>query len=332
MAAAPEAPHTDLPPNPPPLSLKINNAPLTMVLADLNKSLGPGVVVGEFSTGAPPLPFTIDLQDEPFWAIFDALQKQHPIDIDASPVGISMAVSERGVHRFAVDGNAIAYVGDVSLRSVIHLQNKGAGAPPTPLLEMNLTLVVDPRIRAAGYRDFKVSKAVDDAGHSFVQVGEQKTPALQASAGNMFICPVTLVPAAGGQFGKTISLTCDAAYAAPVNEIHKQLDLQQSGGEVLVGGRLVHVDWFDAGVACEIQIVTVIQPQAAGEALAQPGPIAYAVVDSGDRTIWTGAGDAPINVEISPRSSKAPYHMEIRATDKTVDVPVHFELKDVPLP
>ena len=97
-----------------------------------------------------------------------------------------------------------------------------------------------------------------------------------------------------------------------------------------VGARTFRLTRFDVqppNLTLQITPATVVaQP---GET---PARMSYSLTDSAGKVIWTLSAPSSTSASIALGTSAGPYKLEIHVPDKSVEIPVHFVLQDIPLP
>ncbi len=320
--------------NLPPISLSVSNATLPQLAAALNEALN----TTKFQTtgASAAMGYTLDVRKKPFWEVFVALCQQQTINMTsmagaAGTGNIRLMPGGTGQRRYAIDGPAIAYVSSINLQRSISLQTPNGEGPVQASLNVQMTMCVDPRITVVRYQGFTVVSATDDAGHNLARPGGGTTSYMSVST--PFTQSIMLLPP--DNLGKSIALTCETRIVAQAGEITGAIEDVQGNlnKPVTLGNRSFRVAAFSApaGGAISMQISSTT-------VAAQPGVpatrVTYNLYDSAGKAVWTGAvaGAGSMSMNVAAGASTGPYKLEIRAPDKTVDIPVHFELKDIPFP
>ena len=310
----------------PPISLNVSGANLAQLVTALNEALGPAVKLT--ATRSAVGNWTLEAKDKPFWEIFAALTQQKPLSFNAGSGQSVLVSSGTAIQRYAQDGPAIAYVGAINFNRSIALQSPdGEGKASPASLTAAVTVAVDPRVRVSQIQGFTLVSATDDAGHSLMKPGAGGG---SGTRGNFITTQFAL--AAPENLGKAMTLVFEARVTATVTEFAASIDDVQKNVDkpVTLAGRTIRVTRFDVGGTGQAQIDVTLQPELQGKADGR-AMINYALVDAKGGTVWTGSTTGRTSATIGG-AANGPYRLELRLPGKTMELPVHFELKDIPLP
>jgi hypothetical protein len=313
----------------PPISLNVSGATLAQLVTALNEALGPDMKMTASRSNAGT--WTLEAKDKPFWEIFAALTQQRPLSFNAASGQPLLVSSGTAIQRYVQDGPAIAYVGAINFNRTIALQGPNGEEKASPAaLTAAVTVVVDPRVRVYHIENFSLVSAKDDAGHSLLPGGGRKTGYSGALNSNQITTQFTL--AASGDLGKTMTLVCEASvlvaateYRVSLDDVAKNVDMP-----VTLAGRTVRVTRFDIGGTGQAQLEVTLPPALQATADGRTA-INFSLVDARGATIWTGSTLGKVAASIGGAGT-GPYRLDLRLPGKNLELPVHFELKDIPLP
>jgi hypothetical protein len=329
----------------PPISLDVSGANLSQLAAALNEALGtPNRIMGMSGVNRR---YTLDVKNRPFWEVFVALSQQQPLSIQSvsSSSGATMGLMSSGtaIQRYTINGPALAYVGSITYQRSLRLQDLNAGdnqwgttLGSQPLLLVNVTILIDPRVRMSRYAFPTLISAVDDEGNNL---------APSRPAGSSFVnSPVGAINQsfsipAPANLGKSLSLVCETRIIAIASELTGTIeDVENNLNKpVTLGGRTVRVSRFSGQGTISMQVNVTGNSSGANPAPGQPAPnysIPFTITDSTGRVLWNstvpGIGTFPMS--FGTAGAAGPFKVEFRIPDKTIEIPLRLELKDVALP
>ena len=313
--------------NPPPISLSVTNATLDTVTEALRKSLIPSCKL-QANNSQSDRKFTLDAKNVPFWDIFKSLAAQNPMEIvpanDAGTTGLVLNGSGAGVYRFERNGPAILYP-----ISIVYAKSSSGQANPADHVaatyNFELGAAVDPRINVTRCAPVDVLSAVDEQGRKLA------LPAVSAATNYMDAptngwntsvdFPAPEPPA------KRATFKCQIRFAVQLPELTATVEdaTQKTGQIVTLGERRLRL------VRCAVQANQLSVQIAPETPEPQSPPIFCTVIDANGRSISLPTqADTAHNIPLT--SFVAPYRLVFRAPERTRDVTLPFELKDVPLP
>lgn len=314
----------------PPISLNVTGANLAQLATALNEALNPEVKLTATRSAAGN--WTLEAKDKPFWEVFVALTQQRPLSFNGSAGQIILMPNGTAIRRYALDGPAIAYVSSINYSRNMALQRPHGEEEASPAsLTVIVTVAVDPRVRVNRIQDLALIAGTDDAGNTLVRPGQGGGGSIGTTSNEIGQSYSLTVP---DNPGKTMTLVCEGRLVVQATEATTTIhDVQNSLDKpVTLGGRTFRVTRLDAagGGPLQMQITaTINQPRPTAGTLTEN--VRYSLKDGGGRSVWSGAGAGSISV-VGGNGAAGPYDLEIHVPDKTVEIPVHFELKDVPLP
>jgi hypothetical protein len=314
----------------PPISLTVNGANLTDLVTALNDALNPTVKLTAPRTTIGN--WTLDVKDKPFWEVFALLSQQRPLSFGGGAGQLTLMPSGYAIRQYATDGPAIAYVSSVNYSRTIALQTAAGERPSPASLSVMITVAVDPRLRVNRFQSPSLVAATDDAGHSLVRPGSGGGG--YSTGSNQLSTSFSLQPP--DNLGKTMSLTCETRLVVQATERSTTIsDIQSNLNKpIAVGGRTIRVSRFEeTGSSIQFQFNATLDQPRIGPTGDANASITYVVIDGSGRTVWSGSSPSSIGGGIGlGAATSGPYKLEIHVPDKTIEVPVHLELKDVPLP
>jgi hypothetical protein len=327
------------------ISLDVTDANMTQLAAALNDALGTPNKFTGINSGKRV--FTLKAENQTFWEIFVALSQQQPLSIQ-SMGGSTMRLTPSGnpIRRYAVNGPVMAYVNNVSYQRNHRLQNPDAGDSwgtfpnNQAFLAINVMCLMDPRVHISGYTYPTLLSAVDDAGNTYMVPRGGNSSFTNAPVGSInhsFSIP------APDKLGKSLNLVCEIRIAAATSELTGALDDIENNlnKPVTVGTRTFRVLRFNpqgtsGNYALQLNVTddsggTSLVP---GRTIPNSGLIPYTLRDSTGRAILNinapGSGMFTLNVPVP--GVTGPFKLEFHVPGKTNEIPLRFELKDVPLP
>jgi hypothetical protein len=319
-----------------PISLGLKDSSLAQAVDSINLSLD----TGKFQKlpGGDGLRLTLDVKDMPLWEVFLELQKIQPIRILSSNSGIRLErANERP--RYALNGPAIAWVSSIDYRHVWLLNTP---AESRPSFTVGLAMAVDPRLHVIGFGGWVVSSAVDDGGQNLAPSPAAPPAAGSPAArniiggdanlaGNAINTQVPLDPPA--QIGKFLTLGVDSVITVSSAERVATLDdMQNNVGKLIpLDDRTFRVVRFDMqNKTLRLQIDSV-QP-AQNAPVRSTGGIRYTILDAAGTSMWTTTSAARSEAITLSVPGTGPFKLVIAVPSGMIDIPVHFEFKDLPLP
>lgn len=146
--------------NPPPISIKVTNATLAEVAAELGRALGNGVSVQSASRVGS---ITLDLHDASFGEVIEQISRQQPINVTSSQ---TITAGGYSVVTRLNPASAILPVKVTSAGSFA-LITQTAGQPATGNWALRTMVVCDPRIKVMQYTSMPlVQKLTDQDGNN----------------------------------------------------------------------------------------------------------------------------------------------------------------------
>jgi hypothetical protein len=313
----------------PPISLNVSGATLPQLATALNDALNPPLKI--MSVGSANLGnWTLDVKDKPFWDVFAALTQQQALSFSSGGTQLRLMRSGTAIRRYALDGPAIAYVNSINYSRSVALQTPTGERPSPASLSVTVIVAADPRVRVTRFQNLSLLSATDDAGNTLARPGMNSGSYINTTA-NQINQSLSLTPPEN--LGKTLSLTLESRIMAQATDLMTSIsDVQNNVDKpVTLGGRTFRVARFDApaGGAIQLQITaTTVQPQPGGTT----PRVTYQLTDGTGRSVWSATSAGSLSAGIGSGAAAGPYKLEIRMPDKTIELPLHFELKDIPLP
>jgi hypothetical protein len=312
--------------NLPPISLNLRNAGFNELADAFNTSLDTDIFRPNPNNN-PPGTFNLDAKDKPFWEVFRQLQEQQPFLVQNSGNGLGFYSTQTGIRNFAVSGPAILYPQNITYRRYYNPQST---EPPNVSLNITFNIMVDPRVVVSRITSFSISKAADELGHSLARPGQTASTTAQS---NLTGIGLSLQAVEG--MGKKLDLECDARIAIQTAAIEAaQDDIQKNlNKDITLGRRTIRISTFTLQpTMINVQAnVNQVRTAAAGE---DPNAlIQYRVLDATGRSIWSFSSPGGFSTSANVAAgSTGPYRLQVSTASKTQDIPVHFDLKDIPLP
>jgi len=311
----------------PNISLSVNGANLPELSTAFNAALhssNPFLTTG-IPTGNGS--FTLDAKEKPFWEIWIALTQQQPLNISSSPTGLRLMNGGSAIRRYAIDGPAMAYVNNINYQRNTNLQTQNGDPVSGSSMSAQVVVGVDPRIRVARMQ-FLTTTAVDDNGRNLTP----RTGGSSFSGTNTLFFNNTIQFQPDENFGKAMNMTIEARMSAVASEkIGTIKDLENNpNGSVTVAGKTISITRFQVnGNSISLQVNSNVN-NPGGDAAMRASVI---LLDSTGKAVWSfqlaGGG---VGTTVQAAGSTGPYRLEAHIPDKTIDIPLKFELKDVPLP
>lgn len=319
--------------NLPPISLSVTGAPLAQVAADLSKAVGvPGAFIVENNGNPNQGGFTLEMKEKPFWEVFLALQNQHGFTIqnygNGQPPRLYIS-GDRTIVYSSISGPAMAYVTGMSYQRNTNYQS--LGAPSQAYLNVSLMVMVDPRVRASRFKNPSAIKAIDDEGRNYANPNSGDN-GYSNNQGMLFTSNLTLT--ASERLGKTLTLSFDASVGTTVGDTKVTVDdiLKNADKPITIGtreARITNVSPSNNYINFQINV----QPPSDGRGVDYNSRIPLSVLDATGRVLQSSSisyGGMGMNIQTS--GTQAPYKLEFSVPGRAVDLPVHFEFKDLPLP
>jgi hypothetical protein len=311
--------------NLPPISLSVKNAGFPELGDALNSALDTDIFKSNLNSGMSGS-YTLDVKNKPFWEMFELLQQQQGFALQNNNGGWSFYNNGPGIRNYAVDGPALLWPMNGSLRRTVNVQTT---EPPQTNFSLTLGLIVDPRITVARISNFRVARAADELGHDLLRPGQNNNNMYVQS--NISNVGASLLSVEG--MGKQVALACDmrlgigAAFAeAAQDDIQKNLNK-----DIVIGNRTVRISGLSIQPnSMNVQVNVQTQGGQAGE---QPSVIQYRLIDANGKVAWSYSSPGSFGQGSSPNTTTtSPYRLMLRTATKVEDINLHFELKNVPLP
>ena len=305
----------------PPITLSVRDASLPLVASTLNNALHTTAKIQAPGTSGQ---YTLDMKEKPFWEVLMALHQQGPFVIAYTPTGMRLTTGS-GIKRYAIDGPVIAFAEAVNYRRATTTPSARGNPPVSAALSMAITIAVDPRVKVSQYQTPRVISAVDDQGHNLAPSGATRSTLISSS--NQVNQTLLLAPVEN--MGKTFSVVFESGITAVsqdkvivIHDLQNNLNLS-----VAVGNRNIRIARFDV-VNGTISYQFISTPPTAGN---EPLRVDYALIDGTGKSLLSNSGTGSFSGNLMGTNSRGPFNLELRAPDKTVDFPVRFEMKDIPL-
>ena len=333
--------------NPPPISLSVKNVTLPFVVASLNGALKGPVVFESYSinnTIPSKQTFTLEVKDKPLWEVLNALQDQQPIELDANGASAMRltVMGTRALRRYAIAGPAMAFVTSITYQRALSLKASTSSAPPT--LSVGVAIAIDPRMQALGCTAPDAVNAVDDEGRilAHVKAAEVITPLKPTNFYSQ-----SLALAAPDRPGKSLALAFNTTIITTVGDTLVALDdlIQSVDKPFVVGNQTLRIDLGKqilGPVLPNPQPATIILNISATPIAGMPAPapnnvVSYSVFDASGHKLLSSSlrMESMANkhtTTFSTGNALAPYKVEFHVPGRRFDIPVHFELKDLPMP
>jgi hypothetical protein len=135
----------DLAVNPPPISIELHNASLSQVAAALSKALG----VPLESQGATDESYTLSATDKPFWEIFLALSRQHPLALQDNGASLNLIRQSNGMTNGFIQGPIAIFPTSLTRTRTVSPQADPAAQRRPENLSFSFLTAFDPRLRIA---------------------------------------------------------------------------------------------------------------------------------------------------------------------------------------
>jgi hypothetical protein len=331
--------------NMPRMALNVSNASLTQLVSELNTALNAPIKFEGMNSGGSIRAFrggavvadggptwTLDVKDKPFWEIFVALQEQQPLDIQnyGNPAIRLSSGGIRGQRHYAIDGPAIVYATGINYqRSVSFPTPPNAGQPAN--LYVQLMTVADPRIRVTRMQQPTAVKAMDDEGRNLANPNQGG--GYQNNQSNIFTWSLNLNPPE--RLAKTVTVSFDSSVTTTVGDTLVAInDLQKNANKpVTFANRTARITNLSGDATTNINMQLNVQPAGDTGGVDYNYSIPFSVSDSTGRTLYSSSiSTGGTGIGFSTTNSQPPYKLEFRVPGRNVDIPVHFELKDLPLP
>jgi hypothetical protein len=329
--------------NLPLLSLDINGATLTQVVAALNEAMHTPKKL--MAAGGGNAVYTMEAKNVSFWEIFVALSQQQPLTMQTVNSGsgansIQLYPSGTAIKRYVIDGPALAYINNVTFSRNVSLQTPEGREPPqsSPAsLTVNYIIMIDPRVSVARLPGVTLVSAVDDAGNNLAQPGMNTSGYYGGMSSNQINQSFSLTTPEN--LGKSMTIVMETKIGAQATEATGKIeDLENSVNKpVTVGSRTFRVNRFQNQGGSSIQFQFDISNTVMGGyegGMNNATRVNFTITDSNGKVVWSFGSQLAggIGSSFQTAGSTGPYKVEIRVPDKTVDIPVRFELKNVPLP
>jgi hypothetical protein len=312
----------------PAVSLDVKNATLDEVVQTLNQSLGTASILrAAWPDADPGNKFTLSASNQSFWDIFKALEDQHPLDlIPMTPGqpnrGLALEQSGGGIWHAASSGPVMLYPLDVSYSKSGSGQAL-AGELAFPRFTFGVGIAVDPRMTVLKFNHFSI-RGKDENGRAFTPVGVPADDVLANS--NAWVQSFSW-PAREPR-SRSVTLAGEAQFLAQLSESTVTVDnpQQHAGETIAVGTRRARIGRFDTtGDRINFQI-TAVDPDP------QSVRIQYTILDASGKIVFSGfTATTPAGTAVAGTFT-SPYRIVFHAADRTKDVVVNFELRNVPLP
>jgi hypothetical protein len=320
--------------NLPKISLSLKGATLAQVVTELNDALKAPQKFEFLNQGGPTdtTTFTLELKDKPFWEAFVALQEQQPIEVQNYGDGRArlMLQGYRSARRYVIEGPLIAYAQAVNYqRSISYQQPPNATQPPS--LSFQMLMMVDPRIRAQRIKPFTNVKAVDDEGRTYESLNSGGGYYGGGNVTMMFSQSLSVKPPE--RLGKTLTVSFDTGVSTTVGDTQVTIDdiYKSIDKPVTMGNRTVRV----ASASGSPNATVVLNMQANGDMSGGDSNIRvpFTVKDSTGRVLTSSSiSMGGMSFGLSTNGTTGPYKVEFQVPGRVVELPVHMELKDLPLP
>lgn len=310
----------------PPISIKVQQASMAQVVDALNTALNTEAKITAPNVGGP---FTLDVQDKPFWEVVTALQAQAPFNLGAG-TRISFSSLQANLRPHAIDGPMIMYVTAVNYSRTVNLQTM---PDPTPRNEFTMILLqaIDPRLPPSTFAIPTLSKVVDDLGNEFTPLPSQGTSAITGLSRSYSI-PFN----APARIGKSLSFIADTALgagpgsaspatfilAAQIDDVKKRLNESVA----IPGGTFQVTQFEESNGQIRIRVALQMTTRATGVRAT------CALLDSAGVRIWNGNVTTSLNTVVATPNAGGPYKLEIRTAADAGEKKFRFEFKNIPLP
>ncbi len=310
--------------DPPPISIRLNNATQDTVINDLNHALGVNLV----SQGGGDLRFRLNMENASFWDVYAALNRQHPLTLkladNAGPV------LSQSIHAYDRHGGFVAYASAIVFTRTVDPQ-----ALPDQRVVSRLTLsyaiAADPRIKVLQVWSPSLHQVLDENGVFWLR---DNTPAQAINRGALAqqnFWPSSVDLAIPEKPGKKLSLKGEARFVVQVSEMQFQMEnLEKHANEVINVGRqtitATNLSFNANSVKMSFRVGTP------GNST-DPSYVHLAVLEAGDRQMWNSAlsGNGIISGDVAGAHA-GPFKLVVSVPDKIKTIVMPFELKDIPIP
>ncbi len=342
----------DLAANPPPISLTLKDASPQDVANAFSKILGtplelwpPGNGFGPGFGGAGRISFTLDTHEKPFWEVFFALARQHPLAFQDMGNRIALTTQGNNWHTPVIAGPLAVIPTDLVRTHRVDLQNPQAQQPET--LTLQCTFALDPRLHIVKYSTPVFTQVKDDRGNDLStpsgggqvwEGGMAQRAMVQSSATNLRLTEPrgTRIVSAKGTTEVVVQIGEEKLEIANADT--------KSGQSFQFAGRTFELKTLKADpIQKSVEFSVSISGGAGGAgggllnrigggAGSAPG-ISFQILDNAntliDSNVINGGG---IGGSTSGMPFVLPLKIRLATPTKTKTVTIPFELKDLPLP
>ncbi len=310
--------------DPPPISLHVKNAkPADLALA-LGKALGQKL------TANPALntPYTLDVDNVPFWEAYAALSRQTPLSF-FPPERARFARSAK-IGDYDQHGGFVAFATTPQHPRTNSANGPAPQPPPVPKFTLAYVIAADPRMTIVEATLPRLTAAFDKEGK---ELWSSRAPAKSADQTGEIpsnVWPNSTIPDIPEKTARAIaSARGDGRFVVQITETRRTFeDIESRADEILQIGdqsftltRLLFVPPSNI-----MQLTKRVQRK--GDAT----PLIHATVfDAAGKLVWQRSLTDHAEVFLGPHET-GPFRLILSIPDKTKTVEVPFELRDFPLP
>ncbi len=305
--------------DPPPISLTVQNATFKQTIDALNTALGGDASITFNGASQNNKLITLDLKDQPFWDVFEALQSQTPFDIQDNGRGMMVRQGGQGIRHFQRKGAAMIYATQFTYTRNISGQAQ-PGETAQPHMQLTLITVIDPRVHVTRHSSMSIS-AIDDNGIT-IDVGDPNGSVNWMPSESNCWQQTLAWPAPDKPAKKMTKISCLCQFTAVGGEAVSTLeDIENKKDQTFdFGDRRLRL------AQCETVNDRMTLQVTAADEMPLPPQIVMTVTDGKGAPIANIHGlDGRVIV------TNGPYKLTLKGP-RSKDVTLSIDLEDVPLP